>query len=175
MPPDPPDLKAQQDALAPKQQRPPRHVQTGYLPVVGTFAPGEQMEALMRVLRNLPTARPSEASLRQQLTGPTLVAIKSLYDIFAAIVKMNSDGLSVGQVFLLCIALLFLAWSVSAADTFRRIHQEAMTKPPDPNYEWALTYVQGQIDAFERRASENTEPPQLPEAASAPKGSESGT
>jgi len=124
---------------------PPEHA--GFISVPATFAAGDQLEALMRVLKNLPTAKPSDTSLHVQLTGPALVGVKALYDATAAIVEMSNNGFSLKHVILLCIALVFLCAAAWGADVLRRNHAAAKEAKADPNYDWAVSYVQRLIDA----------------------------
>ena len=118
--------------------------------MVGTFALGDNLEALMRVLKNLPSAKPTDAALRTQLTGPAIVGVKAVYDFVAAVVDMAAHGFSLKQVTLLGLSIVFMAAALWAWDTLKRNHEAALTAKSDPHYEWAVTYVKRLIDAQAR-------------------------
>ena len=112
----------------------------------GTAATAEQHMGLMDVLDNLPTAKPTEQSLRTQLTAPILLAAKCGYDFCAALADIASHGFQIKSVIFLALnadigLVAFRAWG-----SLKQTYRSALDKK-DPHYERARARLRYQLIA----------------------------
>src|SRR5579859_2516383 len=149
----PPGSEAEADQLAKRDgPKPIRPSLEG-----GSFDPrrADHLQSLVDVLRNLPPAKPSTATLLVQLCAPILLGGKSLYDTLVAIHDLIGDGTSpaVKHVIAMFFGIAFMVVSAWACGTLAEAYRSALART-DPHHERVLRRARQQLVEEKRRAGE---------------------